>query len=146
MRLLLRADESTLGSRPHNRLDLCQAGLGLLGAEPRDRELDGGASYSAGRARHAILLTYKVLSDHDLAREDPMTPFDHEKLEELREAFEFNDLDGDGSMELGEFREMLRNLDSGMSAAETAAGFAAIDANHDGVIDFDEFLAWWREH
>lgn len=74
-----------------------------------------------------------------------MTSLDREELEELRETFDYNDLDHDGSIEIDEFRTMLENLDAGLSAEEAATGFTEIDANHDGLIDFDEFLAWWRE-
>jgi calmodulin len=74
-----------------------------------------------------------------------MTSLDSEELDELRETFDYNDLDHDGSIGLDEFRTMLENLDAGLSAEEAATGFTEIDANHDGLIDFDEFLAWWRE-
>jgi Ca2+-binding EF-hand superfamily protein len=31
-----------------------------------------------------------------------------------------------------------------MSQEECRIGFAAIDRNRDGAIEFDEFLAWWQ--
>lgn len=68
-----------------------------------------------------------------------------EELEELRESFDYNDRDHDGRIELTEFAEMLDELDSGMSKREVAIGFNDIDTNDDGLIDFDEFVAWWLQ-
>jgi calmodulin len=68
-----------------------------------------------------------------------------EQLDELREAFEYNDRDGDGSIEPDEFVAMLDELEADMSAKEAKIGFRDIDTNDDGLIDFDEFVAWWTE-
>ncbi len=73
------------------------------------------------------------------------TDRNEEQLEELRETFEYNDRDGDGSIELDEFKVMLDELESGMSAEEARLGFRDIDTNDDGLIDFDEFVAWWAQ-
>lgn len=71
-----------------------------------------------------------------------MTP---EDLEELREAFEYNDVDQDGRIQFAEFLEMLDQLDAGVRSPEARIGFDSIDINKDGSINFDEFVAWWRE-
>ena len=71
---------------------------------------------------------------------------DDEQLDELREAFEYNDRDGDGRIELEEFVLMLEELEAGMSAREARTGFNEIDSNDDGLVDFREFVAWWREN
>ena len=68
-----------------------------------------------------------------------------ETIDELREAFEYNDRDGDGRIEPDEFVTMLDELDANMSAKEAKIGFQDIDTNDDGLIDFDEFVAWWTE-
>jgi calmodulin len=68
-----------------------------------------------------------------------------EELDELREAFDYNDRDGDGLIQLDEFAEMLEELEAGMSENETRTGFNDIDTNDDGRIDFTEFVAWWSE-
>jgi Ca2+-binding EF-hand superfamily protein len=76
-----------------------------------------------------------------MARQKPT----EEQLDELREAFDYNDRDGDGRIEPDEFAVMLDELDAGMSTAEAKVGFQDIDTNDDGLIDFDEFVAWWTE-
>ena len=68
-----------------------------------------------------------------------------EELDELREAFDYNDRDGDGMIQLDEFAEMLDELDADMSESEIRTGFGDIDTNDDGLIDFKEFVAWWAE-
>jgi Ca2+-binding EF-hand superfamily protein len=70
---------------------------------------------------------------------------DDEQLDELRETFEYNDRDGDGKIGLDEFLLMLDELEAGMSAREARTGFEEIDRNDDGLVDFREFVAWWRE-
>ena len=59
-----------------------------------------------------------------------------EELDELREAFDYNDRDGDGRIQLDEFSAMLD---------EVEIGFKDIDTNDDGLVDFQEFVAWWGE-
>jgi calmodulin/calcium-binding protein CML/plastin-2 len=68
-----------------------------------------------------------------------------EELDELREAFDYNDRDGDGRIQLDEFSAMLDELEAEMSANELEIGFKDIDTNDDGLIDFLEFVAWWSE-
>ena len=70
-------------------------------------------------------------------------PLSPEEREELEENFEFNDLDGDGSIEFDEFVNMMTNMDAQMSADEARIGFQAIDTNNDGVIGLEEFIDWW---
>jgi Ca2+-binding EF-hand superfamily protein len=68
-----------------------------------------------------------------------------EELDELREAFEYNDRDGDGRIQKDEFVVMLDELDAGMTPRDMEIGFQDIDTNDDQLIDFDEFVAWWTE-
>jgi Ca2+-binding EF-hand superfamily protein len=68
-----------------------------------------------------------------------------DQLAELRETFDYNDRDGDGRIEIDEFVEMLDELESDVSDREAKIGFADIDTNDDGLIDFEEFVAWWTE-
>jgi calmodulin len=68
-----------------------------------------------------------------------------EELDELRETFDYNDRDGDGRIQVGEFSEMLDELEADMSPKDIEVGFQDIDTNDDGLIDFGEFVAWWTE-
>src|SRR5688572_24092177 len=71
---------------------------------------------------------------HFMAKNGPT----EERLDELREAFDYNDRDSDGRIQLDE-------LESEMSRRDIEIGFKDIDTNDDGLIDFDEFVAWWTE-
>jgi calmodulin len=68
-----------------------------------------------------------------------------EELDELREAFDYNDRDNDGRIQLDEFAAMLDELEADMSGKEIEIGFKDIDTNDDGLIDFAEFVDWWTE-
>jgi Ca2+-binding EF-hand superfamily protein len=68
-----------------------------------------------------------------------------EELDELREAFDYNDRDGDGRMQVDEFSAMLDELEAEMTPKDIEIGFKDIDTNDDGLIDFGEFVAWWTE-
>lgn len=71
--------------------------------------------------------------------------FSEEQLDELREAFDYNDRDSDGRISLSEFIDMLDELEAEMSNEDAQIGFQDIDTNDDGLIDFEEFVAWWSE-
>ena len=68
-----------------------------------------------------------------------------EQLDELREAFDYNDRDADGSIQVDEFAAMLDELEADMSPKDIEIGFQDIDTNDDGLVDFNEFVAWWTE-
>jgi len=63
----------------------------------------------------------------------------------LREDFDFNDLNRDGRLTLGEFMRFMGQVDEDITAEELQIGFDEIDTNRDGSIDFEEFTAWWSE-
>jgi Ca2+-binding EF-hand superfamily protein len=62
----------------------------------------------------------------------------------LREDFDFNDVNHDGRITLGEFIRFMRNMDEDITAEECQIGFDEIDADRDGAIDFPEFEAWLK--
>jgi Ca2+-binding EF-hand superfamily protein len=66
------------------------------------------------------------------------------ELRELRETFNFNDTDGDGTLSFDEFTRMMIDLESAMTAEEARIGFDEVDADHNGAISFEEFVAWWK--
>ena len=48
-------------------------------------------------------------------------------------------------LERQEFLGMIDVLYPGTSASYLESGFVVMDQNHDGYIDFQEFVDWWRE-
>lgn len=70
---------------------------------------------------------------------------DDKPIDELRESFDYNDGNGDGRISLDEFKNMLDELEAYVDDGDARIGFAAIDTDRDGAIDFDEFVAWWSE-
>ena len=75
----------------------------------------------------------------------PVGPLSDEEIEELREIFSHYDKNQNGVIERGEFATLLDALDAGMTPEEVEAGLHALDENHNGTIEFDEFVAWWAD-
>jgi len=84
------------------------------------------------------------MSDRDRTTLDYVKP-GAEKRGRLREDFDFNDVNHDGRLTLGEFIRYMQALDENMSAEEIQIGFDEMDRNRDGAISFEEFLEWWRQ-
>lgn len=72
-----------------------------------------------------------------------MSKISDEDMDELREAFEHFDKDGNGTIDAAEFASLLENLGAGMSDSEVATGLRALDDDGNGTIEFEEFVAWW---
>lgn len=64
---------------------------------------------------------------------------------DVREAFEQTDEDGNGKIDLPEFRKLLESLGSKLDPAKAETLFDVIDGNEDGLIGYPEFEAWWTE-
>ena len=63
----------------------------------------------------------------------------------MRETFDFNDLNKDGRLTLGEFIRFMENTDENVTSEEAQIGFDEIDVDRDGTITFEEFAAWLSE-
>jgi calmodulin len=72
-------------------------------------------------------------------------PMSADELGDMRDAFAYNDEDGDGHLSFEEFQNLLDELGAEMSGREARAGFLAIDSDHDGRVELREFIAWWQE-
>jgi len=66
-----------------------------------------------------------------------------ERVAELLEDFEYFDDDGDGLMLFDEFEQFMDGIGAEMTGEECRIGFAEIDSDRDGAIEFEEFLQWW---
>lgn len=68
-----------------------------------------------------------------------------EEIAELRESFQYNDPNGDGKIDFGEFVDMLNDLEANVGREEARIGFDEIDADNDHAIEFEEFVQWWSD-
>jgi len=67
----------------------------------------------------------------------------NDRVAEIEELFEQNDVDGNGDIDFDEFQSLMRDLDEALSHRSLEIGFREIDRNRDGRINFGEFLDWW---
>jgi Ca2+-binding EF-hand superfamily protein len=84
------------------------------------------------------------MADRDRTTLDYVRP-GSEQRGRLREDFDFNDLNKDGKLTLGEFIRFMEAADENVTAEEAQIGFDEIDADRDGAISFDEFFLWWTQ-
>jgi len=84
------------------------------------------------------------MADKDRTTHDYIRP-GIEQRGRLHEDFNFNDLNKDGRLTLGEFIRFMESVDENITAEECQIGFDEIDSNRDGAIEFNEFIAWWTE-
>ena len=73
-----------------------------------------------------------------------MQQLSHESIQEIREHFSFFDRDGNGSIDVEEFTELLKVISPDTSEAQAITGFELVDENNDSLIEFEEFLGWWQ--
>jgi calmodulin len=69
----------------------------------------------------------------------------HHERREVQAHFVHADADNDRHINFTEFCRVLEDLEAGTSREEARIGFGEIDVDGNGLIDFDEFFAWWQE-
>ncbi len=67
------------------------------------------------------------------------------EIAEIREIFQRFDHNNNGAIEPVEFRALLEALGGSTSPEAIEEALTAFDKNADGVVEFGEFLAWFRE-
>lgn len=82
------------------------------------------------------------MSERDRTTLDYVKP-GSEEHGRLREDFDYNDLNKDGRLTLGEFIRFMKAVDENVTTEECQVGFDEIDTDRDGAIEFNEFEAWW---
>ena len=70
---------------------------------------------------------------------------DQDRRQQIKKSFEQFDEDGNGKIDLIEFRKLLESIGSDLGRAEAEAAFDAIDADETGMINYDEFFDWWSQ-
>lgn len=73
-----------------------------------------------------------------------MKKLDPERVESIRENFDFFDEDNNGSIDLDEFTKLLKVIAPRSTEREARVGFELIDVDSSGTIEFDEFIKWWE--
>lgn len=75
-----------------------------------------------------------------------MTKLTEDMKAELKAEFTRFDVDNNGLIDEGEFQQLLRALGEDAPAETLSLQFAAIDANDDGAVQFEEFVEWWLDY
>lgn len=75
-----------------------------------------------------------------------MKPLTSDQIDKVRGHFDYFDEDQSGKLNLKEFRELFKVIAPDSRRAEADEGFAAIDEDGSGEIEFDEFLEWWQSN
>ena len=73
-----------------------------------------------------------------------MKPLSEERIEEIKEHFNFFDRDDNGQIDVDEFGELLQVLSPDSGVEQIHEGFSLVDTDGSGYIDFEEFLIWWK--
>ena len=68
-----------------------------------------------------------------------------EDLYRLKGVFDRFDEDQNGTIDRDEFAQFLAAIGKQMSSDQVATGFAQIDRDGSGQIEFDEFVDWWEQ-
>lgn len=66
-------------------------------------------------------------------------------MTDIRKAFQDFDQDGNGKIDLVEFRTLVENLGMKLDRAEAEQLFDSIDEDETGLIDFEEFEVWYKQ-
>lgn len=73
-----------------------------------------------------------------------MADLSNEDINEIKDHFAFFDKDGNGTIDVKEFMQLLKVLAPASTMDNAERGFETIDTNQNGEIDFEEFFDWWK--
>ena len=75
-----------------------------------------------------------------------MKELSDKQIDKIKGHFDYFDEDNSGRLNLNEFRQLFKVIAPDSKRSEADAGFAAIDTDKSGEIEFDEFLDWWNSN
>lgn len=78
-------------------------------------------------------------------RIDSYKDTERKQIAEIAAEFALADKDDDGYIDAVEFRELGRKTGVDLSSEEAEAAVAVLDTNKDGVVEFLEFVQWFKE-
>merc|ERR1711959_529576 len=82
---------------------------------------------------------------HKAAHTGPLPPPSSDaQLLELRRVFDSFDADGNGALDKSELSSALMRMKRALYGSALDDAFAAMDADGDGAVTFDEFQQWWE--
>ena len=75
------------------------------------------------------------------AKDTALSDLTEDEIEEIKEAFELNDKDGDGTITTKELDTVMRSLGQNPTEAELEDMIKEVDAEGNGTLDYPEFLS-----
>lgn len=78
------------------------------------------------------------------ARQLKLLKFSVKNEDDLKQKWAEADGDGNGTLDVKELTEFIKNSGLDMSRNEIAAAYLALDRNFDEKIAFEEFYMWWQ--
>jgi Ca2+-binding EF-hand superfamily protein len=74
-----------------------------------------------------------------------MSDLTTDELVEIKKIFEKYDIDDNDTIDWEEFCAMVDDLDVELTLKDRTVVFDKVDANHSGMISFEEFTACWKK-
>jgi Ca2+-binding EF-hand superfamily protein len=74
-----------------------------------------------------------------------MSDLTEEQLVEIKKIFSKYDVDDNDTIDWGEFCKMVDEQDVELSLKDKTVVFDKMDANHSGMISFEEFTVCWKK-
>ena len=109
-----------------------------------------GVSSGSKKALNALVTSTFQNQQGQALEGDDDSDCDEDELEtfrrvEVHKLFDLVDADGSGLIDKSEMSCLLTNLGKDLAQEEIDEGFAKLDKDSSGMIDFDEFFSWYKD-